>query len=125
MQERLYQIGIIGKHLGEKLVTDAVSRRIQLIIRGIMAGRIRKGSEEIFDLFLRDREEGTDQLLMLWRHARQTAHAAPAQQMKKDRLGLIVCMMRQCDHGIPFFPLHFPERLLAERSRHRLDGAAA
>ena len=43
MQERLYQIGIIGKHLGEKLVANAVSRRIQLIIRGIMAGRIRKG----------------------------------------------------------------------------------
>ena len=106
-------------------MTNAVSRRIQLIIRGIMAGRIGKGSEEIFDLFLRDREEGTDQLLMLWRHARQTAHAAPAQQVKKDRLGLIVCMMRQCDHGIPRFPLHFPERLIAERSRHRLDGAAA
>lgn len=125
MQERLYQIGIIGKHLRKKLMTDAVPRRIHLIIRGVMARRVGKSGEEIFDFLLRDREEGTDQLVMLWRHARQTAGAAPAQQVKKDRLGLIVCMMRQCDQSISRFLFDLPQRLIAERARHRLDRAAA
>ena len=53
------------------------------------------------------------------------AERRAGQQMKKDRLGLIVCMMRQCDHGIPCFLPHFTQCLIAERSRHRLDGAAA
>ena len=48
-----------------------------------------------------------------------------APRLVTGRLGLIVCMMRQCDHSISRFPLHFPERLIAERARHRLDGAAA